>query len=237
MASWKSDHADLGQLHRGGHYVGAPRHRRELVGEGLIKALGGSFEGNVELLGEFGDLAGERGEAAADLRRDGLDLGDPPLELDGLLHGLAQGVPNLAHGADDKLRHYHAGERAPGDDELAGLVVGVRDARRACVAGVLDLAAGVRGRGAHGFQGIVEPLGLALHAGREPESRSRRGSPRGGSDAPPALDMASAIWPAAEAIAFICATAPPAWPFQPSSVCAKRLKGRAGGLQRRVQAF
>ena len=38
-----------------------------------------------------------------------------------------------------------------------------------------------------------------------------------GSDAPPALDMASAIWPAAEAIAFICWTAPSAWLFQLSS--------------------
>ena len=42
-----------------------------------------------------------------------------------------------------------------------------------------------------------------------------------GSDVPPALDMASAIWPAAEAIAFICATALPAWLFQLSSAAPK----------------
>ena len=148
-------HADLGQLHRSGHNVGALRHRRELVGEGLVQALGGLLQGNVELLGELGHLASELRKAAADLRGDGLDLGDPPLELDGLLHRLAQGVPNLTHGADDKLRHHHAGERAPGDDELAGLVVGVGDPLAAGRAGVLDLAAGVRGRGAHGLQGVV----------------------------------------------------------------------------------
>ena len=58
-----------------------------------------------------------------------------------------------------------------------------------------------------------------------------------GSDVPPALDMASAIWPAAEAIAFICATAPSAWLFQLSSAAPKVCEGRAGGLQRIIQAL
>ena len=58
-----------------------------------------------------------------------------------------------------------------------------------------------------------------------------------GIDAPPAFDMASAIWPAAEAIAFICVTALPAWLFQLSSAAPKVWKAEPAVAERIIQAL
>ena len=81
--------------------------------DGLIQTLSGLRERDVESLSELGRLTGKLGETSTDRRRDGLNLGDPSLELDRLGHCLLQGITNLAHRANDELCHHNPSQGFP----------------------------------------------------------------------------------------------------------------------------
>ena len=210
MASWKSITPTFASFIAAVHHVGPLRHPRELIGDGLVQALGGLLQGNVELLGELGGLAGELTRSC---RRSAGRWSGPRRSAAG-----TRWTPSTASCKASRIWlmartiNWVITTRESVPQVTTNLLVLSSASAVASAASFirrLDLAAGVNGRRADAGQGVVEPLGLVLHAGREPEAGRRRRRSRRGRHrcAEPIFDMASAIRLAAVAISFIFAMA------------------------------